>query len=251
MQKIKLKKHFMPKLKPLNIVFIVLISIIITVLILLKYLSNQITPIMFEYSKTEAKKISGIVINEAVAKYITEKVDPDELFNITKDDNGEIKSVDFNAAIVNKYLTDATTSIQQELRNIEKGNIDKLEYKDYIFEDYDKDNLKEGIIYRFSLGSLWDSNILYTFGPKIPVKINILGNVTSKIDTSIKNYGINNALIEVYVELNVTEKLILPFFNKDVKINTKIPVAMKLVTGTVPSYYVDGENAPSVTIPSN
>ena len=44
MQKIKLKKHFIPKLKPLNIVFIVLISIIITVLILLKYLSNQITP---------------------------------------------------------------------------------------------------------------------------------------------------------------------------------------------------------------
>ena len=114
-----------------------------------------------------------------------------------------------------------------------------------------KITFKEGIIYRFSLGSLWDSNILYTFGPKIPVKINILGNVTSKIDTSIKNYGINNALIEVYVELNVTEKLILPFFNKDVKINTKIPVAMKLVTGTVPSYYVDGENAPSVTIPSN
>lgn len=57
MQKIKLKKHFVPKLKPLNIVFIVLISIIITVLILLKYLSNQITPIMFEYSKTEAKNL--------------------------------------------------------------------------------------------------------------------------------------------------------------------------------------------------
>ena len=251
MQKVKLKKQYL-FLKPLNIILIIFFLVILTDIFLLKYLSNQVSPVMFEYAKTEAKKISSIVINEAVAKYITEKIDPDELFNITKDDNGEIKSVDFNAQAINKQLTKATTSIQQEMKKIENGKADELEFKKYIFPDYDEKDLKDGIIYRFSLGSLWNSNILYTFGPKIPVKINLIGDVTSNVKTEIKNYGINNALIQVYVNLKVTEKIILPFFNKDVTINTKIPVAMKLVTGTVPNYYVSGENSqtPLVTIPA-
>lgn len=252
MQKVNLKKHYF-SLNPLNIIIIVMFLVILTSILLLNYLNNQISPVMFEYSKTEAKKISSIVINEAISKYITEKIDPNELFSITKDDNGEIKSVDFNAQTITKLLTKATTSIQQEMKKIENGKADELEFKKYIFPDYNEKDLKDGIIYRFSLGSLWNSNILYTFGPKIPVKINLIGDVTSNIKTEIKNYGINNALIQVYVNLKVTEKLILPFFNKDVTINTKVPVAMKLVTGTVPNYYVDGENSktPLVTIPAD
>ena len=55
MQKVKLKKQYL-FLKPLNIILIIFFLVILTAIFLLKYLSNQVSPVMFEYAKTEAKK---------------------------------------------------------------------------------------------------------------------------------------------------------------------------------------------------
>ena len=72
------------------------------------------------------------------------------------------------------------------------------------------------------------------------------------MSTKVKNYGINSALIEVYVNLKIQEKIILPFYNENIEMKTKVPVALKIVTGTVPKYYGSGitQNTPSVVIPT-
>lgn len=205
-----------------------------------------------EYATLEAKKLSSIIINKAISKHITEKVSSDDLFEISKDSNGEIRSIDFNTAKVNKFLTEATNSVQMNLKNIEKGNIDALEFSDSILVDYDKKKLEKGIIYELSTGVLIGNPLLANTGPKIPIKINLIGDATSNVSTKVKNYGINSALIEVYVNLKIQEKIILPFYNKNIEMKTKVPVALKIVTGTVPKYYGSGitQNTPSVVIPT-
>lgn len=206
---------------------------------------------MMSYATLEAKKLSNIIINKAISKHIAEKVSGDNLFDITKDSNGEIKSIDFNTSLVNKFLTETTNSVQINLRNIEKGNIDALEFSDSVLVEYGKENLKQGIIYQISTGTLFHNTILANIGPKIPVRISLVGDATSDISTMVKNYGINNAMINVYVNLKITEKVMLPYYDKEITIKTKVPVAMKIVTGTVPEYYANGitQNTPSVTLP--
>ena len=85
-------------------------------------------PSLFKYGSLEAKKFSSIIINDAIDKYITEKVDINNLFLITQDNN-EIESIDFNTALINSYLTYETKSIQRNLKYIEEGKIDKIEYQ--------------------------------------------------------------------------------------------------------------------------
>ena len=206
---------------------------------------------MFSYASLEVKKISSIIINQAVAKHITEKVSADELFKITSDASGEIKSIDFNTAIINKFLTDTTESIQMNLKNIERGNVEDLEFIDSL-NDYNIKELKKGIVYQISSGIIFGNPLIANIGPKIPVKLSLVGDATSSVSTEVTNYGINNALIQVYVNLKISEQIMIPFFSEMVDIDVKVPVSMKLVTGTVPDYYVNGitTQTPAITIPN-
>jgi len=240
------------KIKKINIFLLTLVLILIGIMVSFRYINTKGAPVIMRYAEMEAKKLSSIIINNAVDQNITSDLDLDKMFMITKEESGEIKTIDFNSPHVNNFLTKATKSIQTDLNKIETGQIESLKISNVSFEKYDKEKLKKGIIYEVSSGVIFRNAFLSNIGPKIPVKLNLIGDVTSSVSTEVTNYGINNALIQVYVNLKVTERIIIPFYSKDVDIETKIPIALKMVTGEVPKYYMNGltENSPSVVVPT-
>ena len=231
------KIHLKNKIKLIDIIAILFVLAIIGMFLIFKYIKNRIMPSLFEYGSLEAKKFSSIIINDAVDKYITDNIDIEKLFIVTSETNGEIKSVDFNTSLINKYLTKATKSIQKSLKYIEKGNIEKVEYQADLLDNYDEKALKNGVIYYLNSGFIFNNPIFANFGAQIPIKISLTGDVISNIQTEVTNYGINNALIKVYVNIKIKENLILPFYDKEIEIETKVPIALKLVNGKVPNYY--------------
>ena len=91
------------------------------------------------------------------------------------------------------------------------------------------------------MGIISNNVLLSNIGPKIPVKLNLIGNVVSSVETTVKNYGINSALIEIYANVEVTEEVIIPFQTERIKITNNIPIAIKIINGSVPDYYSDGK----------
>ena len=135
MKKIKTKKtHFLRTLT------ILIILILTTSILIINYISKKIYPQIFKYAEIETKKFSNLIINNAISKTVTDKITPEEIFKITTDKNDEIKTIDFNTPKINEYLTKATKSIQEDIQNIEKGNINKID-KD-ITQKYNKEDLK-------------------------------------------------------------------------------------------------------------
>ena len=63
------------------------------------------------------------------------------------------------------------------------------------------------------------------------------GSVATNVKTKITNYGINNAMLEVFIEVEVDEQIILPFISKTMTLKQEVPVAIKVIQGTVPEYY--------------
>lgn len=209
-------------------------------------------PTIFRYGFLEAKKFSSIIINDAVDKYITEKVEVDNLFIVSNNSKGEITSIDFNTALINQYLTDTTKSIQKNLKYIENGDIKKVEYQADLLENYNEEDLKNGVIFYLNSGFIFNNPIFSNFGTQIPIKISLTGDVITNISTEITNYGINNALIKVFVNIEITEQVILPYYDEQIKIENQVPIALKLVTGTVPSYYGSLNTAtPTLTLPNS
>lgn len=219
-----------------NIFIATLLLCVIITIIVLKIISIRVSPILMNYAELETKKLSSIVINRAVNKQLANGMNIDEMFNIIKNDNGEIATIDFNPAIVNKVLNTTTNVVLINLKAIEEGNIDFIELPDILISN-DKDKLKNGIIYEIPLGTITNSGFLSNLGPKIPIKLNIIGSVESNVKTNIKEYGINNALVEIYIRISVTEQINVPFISKRVTVTSDITVALKVIQGSVPKYY--------------
>ena len=239
------------KRKNINKIIILIICLFLSIIFTFKFINKKVSPILFNYAESYVKKISNLIINKAISKQVAEDLNIDDLFIITKDDSGQIKTIDFNPILVNKTLTLITNNIQLNLKYLEEGKIDLIELPDNVDIDFNEDKISKGIIYEIPTGVIFNNSLLSNLGPKVPVKLSIIGDIVSTINTKVTNYGINNAIIEVSVLVEVEELVILPITAKKIKVETSIPVAIKLIQGTVPNYYFNGidKNSPSLSIP--
>ena len=250
-KRIHLKRKFSFFKQKINFVIFIVIILIIMIVLILNFISLKVNPVLLDYAQMEARKIASIIINDAVNQKITNDIDIEELFIITRDTNNEVKTIDFNPIIVNQILTETTILVQSNLRYLEQGKVDMLNLMNNALIDYNQDKLKQGIIYEIPSGVIFGNSFLANIGPKIPVKFSLVGDIVGYINTNVTDYGINNALIEVNIVLELSEQVILPFVSEKITIDTTIPVALKLIQGSVPNYYLNGLNSPSFALPIN
>lgn len=245
-KRIKLKKHH-----KFNKFIIILILLIIFIFLSFKFINLKVNPVLLDYAEMESRKLASIIINDAINQNVA-KSNIDDMFIITKEGD-EIKSIDFNPVVVNQMLTSTTSLIQSNLKYLEQGKVELLNLTNEALIEYNQDKLKQGIIYEIPSGIVFGNSFLANIGPKIPVKFSLVGDITSYVNTQVTDYGINNALIEVNVVLDLSIQIILPFVTDKITIDTSIPVALKLIQGNVPNYYLNGlnNNSLSFALPIN
>ena len=252
-KKIHLRKKYILKLKrnKKNIFLLSIIMVIIISYLIIKIIGDLAVPPLKKYAKSEANKLTNIIVTRTIDKIVNNELDVDKLYIVNKDSNNNINMIDFNTIQVNSLLTNVMTQIQNNLQNIQDGNLDKINIEELGLEKYDKNNLEKGIIYRIPLGIISNNTILSNLGPTIPVKVNLNGEISGNISTKVTNYGINNALIETIINLEINQLVMLPISSELMKVTANIPIAMKLVQGIVPNYYFNGidKNSNTLTVP--
>ena len=191
------------------------------------------------YAESETRKLTILVINKAITKQMSDSW-ANDIFDVVYNNQGEIILIDFNSQNTSKILSTMTSLIELNLRAIEEGKIDMLELPNNSLEAYDMDLLEKGIITYIPFGIATGSSLLYNLGPKIPVKLSLLGDVVTGFSTDVTEYGINNALIKLMIDVKVDTRIILPIISKEITINASIPIAMKVVQGKIPDYYMNG-----------
>lgn len=245
------KIHLKPKYNILkkNIFLFSLLLLFLILIIVIDFIGNKITPGVISYAETELEKFTTRIINSVISSEMKE-ISTDELFIITKDNNDYIKTIDYNPIVVNQILSNITTKVDKLLRNVEKGE-SLFELSDDILKNYNVEKLKKGIIFEMAITTIFDNPILANLGPKIPVRISMLGSTSSNINTKITNYGINNALVEISIIINVKLQIVLPYKTEKVNFTNNIPISIKLIQGIVPNYYFNGmdKNSSSFIIP--
>ena len=220
-----------------NIYVLIFLFLIFFSLVFLIVLNKRAMPIIINYANVQTKRIGIEILRNAGIKEVNELLKDKNLFKITKNNNGEIESIDFDTGIINESLLVVAKNVRKRLKEVEKGeNLPEEVYIDVL----DKD-LKKGIIYEVPIGVVFGNSFLANVGPRIPVKIKYSGNVGLDVKTRVSQYGINSALIEVYIYVEVTQRTILPFSSKDIKLTSEIPVIMKVVKGSTP-YYLSSTN---------
>ena len=227
------------------------IALIIAIFILFKYINNKVGPLLLNYAEIESKKLSSIIVSKAINNEIAKELTIENLFIVTKSEDGEIRTIDFNPVLVNQLLLKATTAVQTNLKYLEDGDIDKLELGENVLINYDPNNLRQGIFYKVPIGIVFNNALLANLGPKIPVRFSLIGDIIANVMTNVTNYGINNALIDAKIHLKLNQRVILPIATRDISVEVTVPIALKIVQGVVPEYYFNGfsTNSELFTLP--
>ena len=93
------------------------------------------------------------------------------------------------------------------------------------------------MVLRYPIGLASSNILLNNLGYRIPLKLILNSNVLTGIKTKVTNYGLNNALIEVYLRVSFVSNVI--YFNMDeaLKSDYEILLASRMVMGRVPDMF--------------
>ena len=221
----KLKRYKKNKISSYIFMSIIMICLSLCLsLFVINYFSSQTNDILLPLAESKVRKVVTMIINSAC----DETVILNDLYEINIEDS-EIKMITYNSFEVTKLINEVTSNVEDKFRLFDNGEID------YFGNTYKHE---KGLIAEFPFGVIFGNTLLSNVGPKIKIRLNIIGDITSNIETEVKPYGINNAYVELRIKLEVTARIVLPFVSEKVVISNVIPLSMNIVQGTVPEAYI-------------
>lgn len=197
--------------KKKNKLFLILFILIIVIFFSLHFISKRLTPAIKNYSNLEIKHLVTEIITDTIKEI---EIDDDILY-VTKGKNDEISSIEYNTEKINNLLSDVNELLEIKINKI-----------------------RNKVVFYIPSFAIISNSLLANLGPKIPVKFTTIGNITNNVQTEVKDYGINNALVTVFLDININCKVILPVSEENIGINQRVQVAMKLIQGQIPNYYI-------------
>lgn len=213
--------------------FLLFIGVFLSLQILGKFFNQKIV----QFSSIEAEKIAKYIVNVAVKNSILEDKTLEDLYTTYKTENNEINSIEFKSYKINQILNDITSQILIKFQEFEHGNSSIFELKQNLILNAPILGYKEGIVLEVPIGSVFQNGFLQNLGPKIPIRLSITGEIESSVNTSVTEYGINNALVTTNINIQVSEQILMPLITKKVTISNKIPISISIINGKIPNYY--------------
>lgn len=191
----------------------VFFAIFLILLILIIYVLNKnIEPVIKDMSESSVKSMALKVTNAAVYKNI-ENVKYETLVNMEKDKNGKVSSIGANVMEMNKLSNKVTSDIQEGLEKEENR---------YIF---------------FPIGSFFRNSIFAGQGPKIKVKVILVGDVNAEFKSYFESAGINQVRHRIVLRLGIDLKVLAPFYVDTNEYVNEVVIAETIIVSDTPNSY--------------
>lgn len=204
------------KAKKLSKFLIIVIVMIITFYGIL----NSVEPIVDALCKDKAKSVATIICNEESTKIIT-NYKYEDLITIHRDNNNNITMIQSNIIPINYIISDVGEKVQKRIDETNSDNI-------YV-----------------NLGGFTGSKLLSGLGPKIPIKLSLVGNIETDLRSEFSSQGINQTIHRIYLQIDCRISILTPYNIKEERISNQVLIAENVIVGKIPeSYYnLEGLNS--------
>ncbi len=230
MRKVKTKNNkWKPKVS--SILTMILLSICFFCYVFLKQISYNVTPKLLEIASKNLEKLTYNLFNNYT---IMTQIDDDtinKVLTIHQNAKGEILNVSYDTKNAYKIANLLANRIKNDFNVIENGKLN-IEYY-----DQELSNGLDGFILSMPIGVASNSIYATNLGPRIPIKIKFIGTILTNLKTKIQNYGINNALIEIYVDVSISHEIITPVSFQTKELKYEIMIDAEIINGVVPDLY--------------
>ena len=205
--------------------FLFFMSLIVCFIVIVNYLNNRLLPIFIEYGQYQCSNIMTSILNIAVEENVNDVVAERVIIK----EAGQGVTIDYNVDLLNSLAVNVVNKSKIILYEIENGVNSKEELNTSIIND--------GLEYEVPLSMVLGDSLIGNLGIKVPVKYNFSGNIKGQIVSSIKEYGLNGGLLEIYLDIEANVDILVPMAISEQKINVSIPVIISVIQGEIPNSY--------------
>jgi len=213
------------KSKHKNNIMIIFFLIIVFDILLFYLFKDKLGYNIAYTAKLKIEELTKYHLNSTIKKFLNINTNDYIKLNIV---NNNIINVDIDNNSCNRLLNDIIVDIENNIKNIEKGNIN-----DYHNLEMLRGN--NGVVVLMPIGASLNNSLFSRLGPRIPIKISFLENLNAFVDVEVENYGINNSLIKLFINIEIEDVVELPIEKNRSVVSYKYLIASKLVKGEVPN----------------
>ena len=199
------------------------------------YFGNLLGDNLVRSAALEVNRITSIIVNNSVRKYLADN-DNLDIVDIVRNKE-RIEVIRYNTTSVNRISMYISNSIEQDINYMILGEFDKIDFSLSKITDSYYDKIDDGLVLGISIGNIMGNSLLANVGPRIPLKIEMVSNVNVEIKNKITEYGMNNALMEVFIEISVNPVIVMPFMSNEISVVNTVPLVTEIIHGEIPDSY--------------
>ncbi len=214
-----------------KIIFITIILIILlTIFLLYEFLTN-INNALIEISKSEITRVTYSFLTERLDSNVFNNTNLEDILLIQKNNQDEILYVDFNLEQAYLVLDEVSEVLTNSFQELEDGEVTVAYYDEELSHELGS------MVLSIPLGHSFNNLYFYNLGPKVPVRIHFVGSVLTNLKTKVTNYGLNNALVELFVYIEFKTQIMSPFQVEEITLEYEAVIASMMIQGEVPNFY--------------
>ncbi len=192
------------------------ILFIFVFLLLILLFDKQLRPVIQSITANEAKVRSISTINTAVMDELgKDSVTYSDLITVERGSDDNVLSITTNVVKMNELKTKIIDSVMKDLQMDTHSTV--------------------GV----PVGTLIGGEILHGWGPSVPLRVTLSGNVSADFESSFESAGINQTKHQIYLDVHTSVYSFLPGFDTTTDVNTNVLVAETVIVGAVPEVVAD------------
>ena len=195
---------------------ILLAVLLLTALAL--YIEGNLTEVTLSLAQAKARTLAVTVLNETVEQVVQEGIRYDTLIHVTRDEQGQVRLLQADAAAMNHLAARVSALAQEKLDATENRAV------------------------QVPLGSALGLTLFAGAGPKLRVQVLPVGAIAARFDTEFQAAGINQTRHRILLTMTATVKLVIPTGAKTVEATTQVAMAESIIVGEVPETFTDVGN---------
>lgn len=219
------------KISVVGKVFVIFISLCLSSIYGIKVTGDAFSAHVMSYATMQAKKVVTYACNNVVEQLMDKKQIKNAEIVACSESNG-VKTINIDTDYLNTFLKEATKETLKQLKRIENG-----EYEEELFPDATTFKSKNGVIYEIPFALVTNNVILSNIGSKVPIRFVSLGSIESNIVSNTSSFGINNALINISLNMSISTQVVVPSSSKKESFDVELPIFMYVINGEIPTYY--------------
>ncbi len=177
---------------------------------------SQIEPYEEKCVIKQAKSISNIMINNAIADAADElKYTYYDLAKIKYSDNGKVRAI---------------TTVSENINNLKSSVLLKIQ------KELDKNEM---YYFTLPLGAYTQINNINNWGPDVEINFRLSGSAKCKIKSKFNSAGLNQTIHHIYIVVTTNIIVMTPEFTKEKVYKSDYEIAQTVIVGDIPNVFAN------------